>query len=111
MVLGRLKDDGQGEIESVKARVEEGSTAQVSLEEDMKSKDADIQTLKASFAVTQYLFGCHLHSSKKRLQTRCSGDDHHLPVSFCHACEQQVTAVNGSGSQPVILSQSVHHSL
>lgn len=55
MVLGRLKDDGQGEIESVKARVEEGSTAQVSLEEDIKSKDADIQTLQARFADTQYL--------------------------------------------------------
>lgn len=98
MVLGRLKDDGQGEIESVKARIEEGSTAQVSLEEDMKSKDADIQTLQAIFCC--YSVGCHLLSSKRTVQTCCSGSDHHLQVPFCHACMQHVT-----------LSQSVHHSL
>jgi len=45
-----LRDDGQGEIESVKAKLEEGGEAHASLEEEMKSRDADIRTLQASFA-------------------------------------------------------------
>ncbi|KAL0051178.1 hypothetical protein WJX82_003135 [Trebouxia sp. C0006] len=42
----RLRDDGQGEIESVKAKLEEGGEAHASLEEEMKSRDADIRTLQ-----------------------------------------------------------------
>jgi len=45
-----LRDNGQGEIESVKAKLEEGSEAHASLEVEMKSRDADIRTLQASFA-------------------------------------------------------------
>ena len=107
MVLGRLKDDGQGEIESVKARVEEGSTAQVSLEEDMKSKDADIQTLQAMFAVRLSISGCHLHSSKKRLLTSCSGNDHYLQVSSCHVCTHVPSACHCSQWQRLTKCQGV----
>ncbi|DBA81803.1 hypothetical protein WJX77_004664 [Trebouxia sp. C0004] len=42
----RLRDDGQGEIESVKAKLEEGSEAHASLDEEMKSRDGDIRTLQ-----------------------------------------------------------------
>ncbi len=34
----------------MKAKLEEGSGAHASLEEEMKSRDADIRTLQASFA-------------------------------------------------------------
>ena len=44
----RLRDDGQGEIDLVKGKIEEGGEAQAGLEADMQSKDADIKTLQAS---------------------------------------------------------------
>ena len=43
----RLREGGQGEIDSVNARIEEGGEAQSSQEEEMKSKDADIKSLQA----------------------------------------------------------------
>jgi len=55
--IDRLRDDGQGEIESVKAKLEEGSEAHASLEEEMKSRDADIRTLQAS--CTDLPFSCY----------------------------------------------------
>ncbi|KAL3142692.1 Structural maintenance of chromosomes protein 2-1 [Trebouxia sp. C0009 RCD-2024] len=51
----RLHEDGQGEINSVKAKIEEGGEAQAGLEAEMQTKDADIQTLQARF-----LLGAHL---------------------------------------------------
>ena len=44
----RLRDDGQGEIDSVKGKIEEGGEAQAGLETEVQSKDADIITLQAS---------------------------------------------------------------
>lgn len=44
----RLRDDGQGEIDSVKGRITEGGEAQAGLEAEMQGKDADIATLQAS---------------------------------------------------------------
>ena len=58
--LHRLRDNGQGEIESVKAKLEEGSEAHASLEEEMKSRDADIRTLQASCAHLPFCcYHCH----------------------------------------------------
>ena len=36
-------------MDSVKAKIEEGSQAQASLDDELKAKDADIKTLQASF--------------------------------------------------------------
>ena len=54
--LHSLRDDGQGEIESVKGKIEEGSEAHASLEEEMKSRVGDIRTLQAS--CTDLPFSC-----------------------------------------------------
>ncbi|KAA6425080.1 MAG: structural maintenance of chromosomes 2 [Trebouxia sp. A1-2] len=64
----RLRDDGQGEIETVKAKLEEGNEAHASLEEEMKSRDADIRTLQAS--CTDLPFSCYqLPATEKEVQS------------------------------------------
>lgn len=45
----RLREDGQGEIDSVKAKIDEGGETQAGLEAELQSKDADIKTLQASY--------------------------------------------------------------
>lgn len=57
--LCRLREDGQGEIDSVKAKIDKGGEAQAGLEAEIQSKDADIQTLQAS-GYCAHVHGWHI---------------------------------------------------
>lgn len=60
----RLHQDGQGEINSVKAKIEEGGEAQAGLEAEMQTKDTDIQTLQASLRLGAHIWE-HQRSSRQ----------------------------------------------
>ena len=48
VICCRLREDGQGEINSVKGNIDQGGETQAGLEAELQSKDADIRTLQAS---------------------------------------------------------------
>jgi len=87
-MLHRLRDDGQGEIESVKAKLEEGNEAHACLEEDMKNRDADMRTLQAS--CTDLPFSCYQLQAVTAQSSPNAAKNHQLHCRHCPVSLQQV---------------------